>query len=123
MPPRPENEPVLDYAPGSAERAELKEELARQAGRVVEIPLIIGGREVHADETFDVTMPHDHGHVIARCHIATETEADRAIEAANEAWRDWSAWPWEDRAAVLLRAAELLSGPWRARVASVSIGP
>ena len=113
-PPEPENEPVLDYAPGSPERAALKAELARQSGEVVEIPVIIGGLDIRTGDLHDVVSPHDHGHVIARCHMAAEEEASAAIEAAHDAWRDWSTWHWQDRAAVLLGAAELLSGPWRA---------
>ncbi len=115
-PPQPKNERVLDYAPGSPERATLKAELARQSGEVVEIPILVDGKEIRTKETFDVTMPHEHGHVIARCHVGTEKEAEAAIEAARAAWRDWSVWPWQDRAAVLLRAAELLAGPWRAKL-------
>ena len=119
--PTPTNEPVLDYAPGSPERAELAAEIARQRSEVVEIPVIIGGQEIRTGDMHDVVMPHDHGHVIARCHMAAETEAQAAIEAARDAWRDWSNWNWEDRAAVLLRAADLLAGPWRARLNAATI--
>jgi len=115
-PPTPSNEPVLDYAPGSRERAELKEELERQSSEIVEIPVIIGGQEIRTGDLHDVVMPHDHGRVIARCHMAAETEAQAAIEAARDTWRDWSNWNWEDRAAVLIRAADLLAGPWRAKL-------
>ena len=78
---RPENDPFKGYLPGSAERAELKEELAKQAGQVVRIPLIIGGKEVWTDETITVTMPHDHQHVIAECCMAGEKELKQAIDA------------------------------------------
>jgi 1-pyrroline-5-carboxylate dehydrogenase len=113
-PPRPVNEPVLSYAPGTAERRALKEALDRMSNEVVDIPLIIGGEEVRTGRIEEVVMPHDHGHVIARCHQAGPEEAKAAVEAARKAWRDWSNWGWEDRVAVFLRAAELLSGPWRA---------
>ena len=115
-PPRPSNEPVLSYAPGTPERAALKAELERMSSEVVEVPLIIGGREVRTGKLEDVVMPHDHSHVLARVHQAGPEEARAAIEAAREGWREWSSWGWEDRVAVFLRAAELLAGPWRARV-------
>ena len=114
--PAPVNEPVLDYARGSGERATLKAELRHQAGEVVDIPLIIAGREVRTTRTFDVTMPHDHGHVLARCHVAGAAEAEAAIAAARGAAAEWSSWAWEERAAILLRAAELLAGPWRMKL-------
>ncbi len=115
-PPTPINEPILDYAPGSPERAALKAELERQSNQVVDIPLIIGGEEIHTEATFDVTSPHDHHHVLAKCHIGTRVEAEAAVEAARDAWSEWSMWAWQDRAAVLLKAAELLAGPWRAKL-------
>ena len=115
-PPRPINEPVLDYASGSTEREELEEALSIMSSRQIEIPLIIGGEEVHTDDVKDVVMPHDHQHVLARFHRAGREEALAAIEAAREAWQEWANWPWQDRVAVLLRAAELLAGPWRARM-------
>ncbi len=114
LPPAPVNEPVYSYAPGTAERRTLKEALDRLSGEVIEIPLIIGGEEVRTGRTVDVVMPHDHGHVLARCHQAGPEEARVAIEAARKAWKEWSEWGWEDRAAIFLRAAELLAGPWRA---------
>ena len=88
--PSPFNEPIFSYAPGSAERAELQAELARQANQVVDIPLIIGGEEVRTGNTVDVVMPHDHGHVIATAHMAGPAEVRRAIDAANAAHREWS---------------------------------
>jgi 1-pyrroline-5-carboxylate dehydrogenase len=112
----PANEPVLDYAPGSAERDEIKAELDRMADAEIEIPLVIGGEEVRTGETAEVVMPHDHGHVLARWHVGGADEARAAIDAAREAWQEWSAWPWQDRVAVFLRAAELLAGPWRAKL-------
>ena len=115
-PPVPANEPVLDYAPGTPERDDLKEELDRQASECVEIPLVVGGEEVRTGDTGEVVAPHDHGHVLATWHKAGAEEARRAVDAAREAWAEWSAWSWQDRAAVFLRAAELLAGPWRARV-------
>jgi len=114
--PPPRNEPVLAYAPGSPERKRLQAELARQAAEVVEIPLRIGGHDVKGERTVDVIMPHQRRHVLARVHMAGPRQVTQAIEAATAARAEWQAFPWEERAAVFLRAAELLAGPWRERV-------
>jgi len=114
--PPPVNEPIFSYAPGSPERIELQAELARQADDVVDVPLIIGGEEVRTGNTFDVVMPHDHGHVIARAHMAGPDEVRRAIDAATGAHREWSMMRWEDRVAVFLKVADLLAGPRRAKL-------
>jgi len=111
--PTPINEPVLSYAPGTSERAALKAELQRQSQMVLDVPLIIGGEEIRTGDTFDVVMPHAHSHVIARAHRAGPEEIQRAVEAAAEAHHDWSTMQWEDRAAIFLKAADLLAGPWR----------
>jgi 1-pyrroline-5-carboxylate dehydrogenase len=112
--PPPVNEPVKAYAPGSPERAELKARLAAMAKERIEIPLVIGGKEVRSGETAKAVMPHDHGHVLADWHKASREHVAQAISAAAEARREWARWPWEDRAAVFLRAAELLATTWRA---------
>jgi 1-pyrroline-5-carboxylate dehydrogenase len=113
-PPTPQNEPVKSYAPGSPERAELQVRLAEMKSQQIELPLVIGGEEVRTGETFDAVMPHDRDHVLATVHKGGAADVDRAIKAAADAWEDWHRTPWEERAAVFLRAAELLSGPWRA---------
>jgi 1-pyrroline-5-carboxylate dehydrogenase len=113
-PPKPANEPVRDYAPGSPERPELQRRLAEMQGERIEIPLLIGGDEVTTGDTAESVMPHRKGHVLADVHQGGAAEVDRAIKAAAEAWEDWSRLPWEERASVFLRAAELLAGPWRA---------
>jgi 1-pyrroline-5-carboxylate dehydrogenase len=110
------NEPVLSYAPGSPEKAALKAELKRQADTQVEVPLRIGGERVTTGKLADMVMPHDHQHVLGRFHKADATHVQRAIDAAEAARPSWSALPWEDRAAVFLRAATLLRGEWRAKV-------
>jgi len=121
--PQPVNEPVKGYAPGSPERAAIERELARQWSTVVEIPVVIGGEEVRTGQTFDVVAPHDHGHVLAKVHRAGPDEITRAIEAAERAKHDWQALPFAARAAVFLKAADLLAGPWRDRVnASTMLG-
>lgn len=112
--PTPVNEPNLGYLPGSAERADLKAALTRMAGERIEIPLVIGGREIRTGQTHQVVMPHDHGHVLADWHAADPTHVQQAIEAAGEARREWERWSWRDRAAVFLKAAELLTTTWRA---------
>jgi 1-pyrroline-5-carboxylate dehydrogenase len=114
--PPPINEPVRGYAPGSPERASLAKEVARQSAEVVEIPCLIGGRRVFTGRTAELTMPHNHHHVLARIHLAGPTEVTAAIEAAESARAGWAALPLEQRTAVFLRAAELLAGPWRDRV-------
>ncbi len=111
--PLPVNEPVLSYAPGTPERKALQAELARQAGLEVEIPIIVGGRELRTGDVVTQVMPHAHGHVVARVHQADAAAVRAAVQAAREAHREWSAWRFEDRAAVFLRAADLLAGPWR----------
>src|SRR5689334_13944839 len=111
--PTPVNEPVLGYAPGSPERVELKRTLKDMSSRQLEIPLVIGGKEVRTGRTVDVVMPHCHRHVLARAHQAGPAEVEAAIAAAREAWHDWSGWPFERRAAVFLKAADLLATRYR----------
>ena len=114
--PVPENEPVLAYAPGSPERAALQAELDRQAGETVEIPCVIAGERVFTGNVVDVTAPCDHRRVLARVHLAGPAEVDQAIAAAEHARPAWAALDPAARSAVLLKAAALLAGPWRARV-------
>jgi 1-pyrroline-5-carboxylate dehydrogenase len=111
--PRPVNEPVRSYAPGSPERASLKARLEAMAGETIEIPAIVGGREVRTGNLHDVVSPHEHRRVLARVHHADAATIESAIRASHEAWRSWSAMRFEDRAAVFLRAADLLAGPRR----------
>jgi len=111
--PAPSNEPVKSYAPGSPEKVSLKAELKRMLGEEIEIPLIIGGKEVRSGNTAKAVCPHDHGHVLATYHQAGPKEVEMAVAAAREAWREWSEMPWEARAAIFLKAADLLAGPWR----------
>jgi 1-pyrroline-5-carboxylate dehydrogenase len=111
--PEPHNEPVLGYEPGSPERDELRNRLDELSSQRLEIPLVIGGEDVETGDTFEAVMPHKRSHVLADVQKGTDAEVDRAISAAADAWEDWSRTPWEDRAAVFLRAAELLAGPWR----------
>jgi 1-pyrroline-5-carboxylate dehydrogenase len=111
--PEPYNEPVRAYAPGSPERAELRLRLDELQAARIELPLVIGGEEVLTGKTFEAVMPHRRSHVLATVHKGGAAEVERAIVAAADAWKDWSRTPWEERAAVFLRAAELLAGPWR----------
>ena len=114
--PPPVNEPIRSYAPGSPEKAELKRRLAAMSGECPEIPVMVGGKEVRTGELTDVRAPHDHQHVIARFHRARPEDVTAAIAAGAEAQKEWASWRWEDRAAVMLRAAELLSTTWRSTV-------
>jgi 1-pyrroline-5-carboxylate dehydrogenase len=111
--PTPRNEPVLAYAPGSPERRALRAQLGKMAGEVIAIPARIGGRRVATGDTVEAVMPHDHRHVLAVWHRAGPDEVAQAIEAALEARRGWSRMPWHDRAAIFLKAAELLAGAYR----------
>jgi len=111
--PQPTNEPIRAYAPGSPEKRWLKAKLAEMRGREIEIPLVIGGEEVRTGKLGTCIVPHDHKHVLARYHKAGKAEVERAVTAAREAHASWSRMPWYDRAAIFLRAAELLAGPFR----------
>jgi 1-pyrroline-5-carboxylate dehydrogenase len=111
--PEPYNEPVRDYAPGSPEREALRLRLQEMETQQLDIPLVIGGEEVRTGSTFEAVQPHKRSHVLATVHKGGAAEVERAVAAAAEAWNDWSRTPWEDRAAIFLRAAELLAGPWR----------
>ncbi len=111
--PVPQNEPVRAYAPGSAEKASLKKAIDRLLDQEIEIPLIIGGEEVKTGDVAPCVCPHDHGHVLGTYHKAGAKEVERAIAASQKAWATWSEMDWEARAAVFLKAADLLAGPYR----------
>ena len=111
--PRPRNEPVLNYAPGSPERTTLKAALGSVGGRQADIPAVVNGREIRTGNTQDVVSPHCHGRVLAKAHQADRATIESAVEAAVEAQQDWGHWRFEDRAAVFLRAAEMLAGTHR----------
>src|SRR5574341_1027736 len=119
--PIPVNEPVHAYAPGTPERRALKARLASLAGERIDIPLIIGGKEVRSGRTCDAVIPHNHAHVLGTWHKAGQTEVADAIAAALKAREEWSRWPFEDRAAILLKAAELLSTSWRSTLNSATM--
>jgi len=116
QPPTPHNEPVKGYVKGSNERAELEAELARQMGEVIEIPCIINGKEVWTNNVVEQVMPHNHGHVLARVHLAGEGEVQDAIQASLDAHKAWSTMPWEARGAIFLKAATMLAGGRRQEV-------
>src|SRR2546428_299597 len=111
--PTPRNEPVLAYAPGSPERKALRAQLARMSREGREITPLVGGRRVATGRTAEAVMPHDHRHVLAVWHKAGPADVGRAIDAALAAHREWSRMDWRDRAAIFLRAADLLAGPYR----------
>jgi 1-pyrroline-5-carboxylate dehydrogenase len=114
--PHPHNEPVLGYAPGSAERAALKGALVSVGGERADIPAVVGGREIRSGVTQDVVSPHCHGRVLATLHQADGATIDAAVRSAVEAQRDWGQWRFEDRAAVFLKAADLLATTARQRL-------
>ena len=115
----PVNEPVRSYAPGTPERASLKARLAAMAGEQIDIPIVIGGKDIRTggpgniDNIDTSVMPHDHGHVLATYHKATPALVTQAVDAALAAHKEWSRWTLEDRAAVFLKAADLLATSWR----------
>ncbi|MCJ7611071.1 MAG: L-glutamate gamma-semialdehyde dehydrogenase [Candidatus Aminicenantes bacterium] len=111
--PPPVNEPVLSYAPGSPEKKALKDQLKKMLGEQLEIPLIIGGKEVKTGDMADCRCPHDHQHVLARYHKAGAKEVELAAAEAKKAWKDWSEMDWINRAAIFLRAGELLATKYR----------
>jgi len=121
--PPPVNEPIRSYAPGSAERASLKARLKEIAAEKIDMPLIIGGKEVGTGNTAKAVMPHDHQHVLGEYHKASEQHVVQAIEAAACARKEWASWSYDDRAAVFLKAAELLTTSWRDTInASTMLG-
>ncbi|HND12481.1 MAG TPA: L-glutamate gamma-semialdehyde dehydrogenase [Pseudomonadota bacterium] len=112
----PKNEPVFGYLPGSAERNALKAELAKMGGASVDVPLYIGGERVRTGKTRNIVTPHSHRHSLGVFHQGGSSHVEQAIAQALAAQADWAALPWQQRAAVFLKAADLLSGPWRMRL-------
>ncbi len=121
--PKPQNEPILGYTSGSKEKKEIKAKLTEMKKEVIEIPLIIGGKEVRTGKMGEIRIPHDHKHIIAKYHKAGKQEIEMATKAAKEAKGDWDNMPFGQRAAIFLKAAELLAGPMRSTLnASTMLG-
>jgi 1-pyrroline-5-carboxylate dehydrogenase len=114
--PKPVNEPILSYAPGTPQRAALKQAIAEAKAMVRDIPMVIGGQEVRTGNTRQVNPPHEHAHVLANFHQGDAGHVEQAITAALNAKKDWENLSWDQRAAIFLKAADLLAGPYRARI-------
>ena len=114
--PKPYNEPIKSYEPGSPERKEVQVTLQQMQEQNIEIPLIIGGKEIKSGDTVEIKAPHNHDITLGFYHRAGSKEVDQAIEAALEARQIWAWMPWEHRVSIFLKAADLLSGPWRAKL-------
>ena len=119
--PLPNNEPILSYLKKSPEREALDKELKRQSSEIIEIPLIIGGKEIYTGDTSKIVMPHKHSHTLAIYHKAGEKEIKMAIEAAKEAQKIWSEQNWATRASILLKVAELLATKYRATIIAATM--
>jgi len=113
---KPSNEPVLPYAPGSLEKKELKDKIKEIKSEEIEIPLIIGGEEIMTGDVGECIIPHENTHILGKYHKATKDEVEMAIKEAIKARKKWAELPWEERASIFMRAAELLSGPWRSKL-------
>ena len=109
----PSNEPVRSYAPGTPERKDIKAKLKELKNRHIEIPIIIGGKEIKTGNMGKCILPHNHGTVVGTYHKAGEKEVQMAIESSLKARRQWAEMDWQDRASIFLRAADILAGPWR----------
>lgn len=112
--PLPKNEPIYDYMDGSSERVQLKAEIERMSSKEIEIPIIINGKETRTGDLADCVMPHNHNHRLGTFHNANSKDVDAAIAAALEARQHWANLPWQQRASIFLKAAELLATRWRA---------
>jgi 1-pyrroline-5-carboxylate dehydrogenase len=120
--PGPVNEPVKSYAPGSPERAGLEAKIKEQSGEAIPLTMTIGGEQrPGAGSPIDVVEPHNHGHVLGQLNNATDDDVRAAIEAARQAAPGWRALSFDDRAAIFLKAAELLAGPWRATINAATV--
>src|SRR5258705_1070565 len=111
--PTPVNEPNLSFLPGSPERSALEDRLKIMAAERIDIPVVVGGREIRTGRTHQTVMPHDYKHALADWHAADPEHVHEAIAASKRVAREWASWRWEDRAAIFLRAAELLTTTWR----------
>lgn len=114
--PAPRNEPIKSYAPGSPEKAELKGRLKSMGSETIEIPVIVDGQKIATGKTFDAVSPHNHRRVLARCHEASTGHVEASIAAAKRAQREWASWSFEDRASIMLKAAELIATTRRAEI-------
>lgn len=112
----PQNEPVKSYSPGTRERKQLQAELDTMSTQQYDIPLIIGGKEIYTNDTDNITMPHDHGHVLGRYHKAGPKEIQMAIDAAQKAHKQWESFSWFERASVTIKAAELIAKKYRSKL-------
>ncbi len=110
------NEPVKSYAPGSPEREAVAAEYAKMFRSKIDVPLYINGKDVKTNKTNTISPPHDHKHVVGTYHLAEKTHVEEAISTALEARKNWSQMPWEQRAGIFLKAAELIAGPYRAKI-------
>ena len=114
--PTPKNEPVLNYHPGSFERKALKEAIEEARSQVIDVPMYIGGEEITTDNKKLLSPPHDHQHALGHYHAGDASHVEQAINAALGAKEAWANLPWEHRASIFLKAADLLSGPYRAKI-------
>lgn len=119
--PIPKNEPVLSYAPGSPERSEVKDKLDELNHSNADIPMSIGGEDVYTSQKVEIRPPHDLNHLLGHYNEGDKTHVEKAISAALTAKAEWAAIDWQDRAAVFLKAAELLSGPYRAKIVAATM--
>ena len=115
-PPAPKNETVLSYAPGTSERAALKKELKRRKSMEVDIPMYIGGKEIRSGNKQPLNPPHEHQHLLGHFHQGDSSHVEMAIDAALAAHAKWNELTWENRAAIFLKAADLIAGPYRASI-------
>ena len=106
--PKPINEPILSYAPGTPERAALKARIQELKSQQIEVPLIIGGQEIKTGNMGEMRIPHDHQHILGYYHQAGEKEVKMAIEAAMDTWQSWSKMPWESRTAIFKKMASII---------------